>query len=217
MMKRLPRSEDLSLPALRRAYPEIGMANFSFNKPAGACPTCTGLGSVQQANLERLVDRSKSVSGGRRRWAGTPFYITLPHATSCRQPVLHYGFQLRPRPAGQGASPRRSATCCSMGWKARSFRRHFPGSSRQPPSARGRFEGMATNLLRRYAEHIHDPGATAKSWSEFLVTETCPDCAGHSPAPRKPRRDRGGLERSSPSPACRSASWRTGWAACPAA
>lgn len=23
---------------------EMGMANFSFNKPAGACPTCTGLG-----------------------------------------------------------------------------------------------------------------------------------------------------------------------------
>lgn len=30
---------------------EIGMAHFSFNKPAGACPTCTGLGTVHQANI----------------------------------------------------------------------------------------------------------------------------------------------------------------------
>jgi excinuclease ABC subunit A len=36
--------------------PVISMANFSFNKPDGACPTCTGLGTVHQANLKRLVD-----------------------------------------------------------------------------------------------------------------------------------------------------------------
>ena len=31
-------------PHCGAAVPEMGMANFSFNKPAGACPTCTGLG-----------------------------------------------------------------------------------------------------------------------------------------------------------------------------
>jgi excinuclease ABC subunit A len=36
--------------------PEISMAHFSFNKPDGACPTCTGLGTVHQADLTRLVD-----------------------------------------------------------------------------------------------------------------------------------------------------------------
>ena len=36
--------------------PVIGMANFSFNKPDGACPTCTGLGNVHQANIGLLVD-----------------------------------------------------------------------------------------------------------------------------------------------------------------
>ena len=37
------------------------MAHFSFNKPDGACPTCTGLGTVQQVNLERLIDPQRSI------------------------------------------------------------------------------------------------------------------------------------------------------------
>ena len=40
------------------------MAYFSFNKPEGACPTCTGLGTVHQANIERLVDEGKSLLDG---------------------------------------------------------------------------------------------------------------------------------------------------------
>ena len=44
--------------------PEMGMANFSFNKPEGACPTCTGLGTVHQANIKLLLDEQKSIPDG---------------------------------------------------------------------------------------------------------------------------------------------------------
>jgi excinuclease ABC subunit A len=43
------------------AVPEMGMADFSFNKPAGACPTCTGLGVVRQVIVSRLIDESRSI------------------------------------------------------------------------------------------------------------------------------------------------------------
>src|SRR5262249_40497377 len=57
------------------------------------------------------------------------------------------------------------------------FRRHFP--TIEPPTMvrQGRFEGIATNLLRRYAERIHDADYREKL-NEYLVTQTCPDCAG---------------------------------------
>ena len=42
--------------------PELGMANFSFNKPAGACPTCTGLGVVADLMLDKVFDFQRSVS-----------------------------------------------------------------------------------------------------------------------------------------------------------
>ena len=48
-------------PHCGAAVPEMGMANFSFNKPAGACPTCTGLGVVRQVIVSRLIDESKSI------------------------------------------------------------------------------------------------------------------------------------------------------------
>ena len=35
-------------PGCGASIPEMGMADFSFNKPAGACPVCTGLGEVRQ-------------------------------------------------------------------------------------------------------------------------------------------------------------------------
>jgi excinuclease ABC subunit A len=44
--------------------PELGMAHFSFNKPAGACPTCTGLGTTIQPNISRLMDPARSVADG---------------------------------------------------------------------------------------------------------------------------------------------------------
>src|SRR5436309_10122625 len=48
--------ETFPCPHCGTPLPEFGMAHFSFNKPDGACPTCTGLGSVHQVNLKRLVD-----------------------------------------------------------------------------------------------------------------------------------------------------------------
>src|SRR5215210_5691815 len=46
------------------AVPELGMAHFSFNKPEGACPTCTGLGVLFAANLPLLIDPTRSVRDG---------------------------------------------------------------------------------------------------------------------------------------------------------
>lgn len=61
------------------------------------------------------------------------------------------------------------------------FRRHFP--TIEPPATvrQGRFEGVATNLLRRHAGHLHEHINEAEyrdKLEEFLVTQTCPDCAG---------------------------------------
>src|SRR5512134_325601 len=41
-------------PHCGAAVSEMGMANFSFNKPAGACPACTGLGVMRQVIVSRL-------------------------------------------------------------------------------------------------------------------------------------------------------------------
>lgn len=49
----------------RIGQPRIGSASqFSFNHPQGMCPTCSGLGRVNQINLDKLIDKEKSWNEG---------------------------------------------------------------------------------------------------------------------------------------------------------
>jgi excinuclease ABC subunit A len=166
--------ETFPCPHCGAPIPEIGMAHFSFNKPAGACPTCTGLGSVHQANIKRLVDEQKSIPDGAvSGWE--PFHINY-HTSNLRAAAAHYGFEFDfSLPIKDYTPPQRDLLF--FGVDSPLFRRHFPNI--EPPTTvrQGRFEGIATNLLRRNAEHIHEADYRDKL-EEFLVTQTCPDCAG---------------------------------------
>ncbi len=72
--------------------PEIGMAHFSFNKPDGMCLTCTGLGTVHQADVTRLVDEHKSILDGAVVGWNT-VYINY-NAPNLKAAAAHYGFDL---------------------------------------------------------------------------------------------------------------------------
>jgi len=66
------------------------MTSFSFNKPAGACPTCTGLGVVADVVEENCFDQAKSLSqNGVLIWDpfnAERFLVTLQRAGQ------YYGF-----------------------------------------------------------------------------------------------------------------------------
>lgn len=49
----------------RVGQPQIGSAGqFSFNNPQGMCQKCSGLGRVNQINVDKLIDREKSWNQG---------------------------------------------------------------------------------------------------------------------------------------------------------
>lgn len=49
----------------RVGQPYVGPAfAFSFNTPQGMCPECEGIGKTVQLDLDRFLDRSKSLNGG---------------------------------------------------------------------------------------------------------------------------------------------------------
>jgi excinuclease ABC subunit A len=154
--------------------PEIGMAHFSFNKPDGACPTCTGLGSVHQANIERLADRQKSIPEGAVAGWDTQY---IRYSLSCLEAAAaYYGFEFDASRAIRDYTPAQH-DLLFYGVHSPQFRRHFPGIELPDAVSRGRYEGLATAVLRRYAERILDADYREKM-EELLVTETCPDCLG---------------------------------------
>lgn len=170
--------ETFPCPHCDAPIPELGMAHFSFNKPAGACPSCTGLGKVHQANLNRLVDEQKSLADG--AVAGWDHNLIEYHTTTLQAAANYYGFEFD-RTLSVKDYPPPLRDLLFYGVDSPVFRHHIPQS--EPPAIvrRGRFEGIATNLLRRHAEHlqahIHEVEYRDKL-DEFLVTQTCPDCLG---------------------------------------
>ncbi len=154
--------------------PEMVMGNFSFNKPAGACPTCTGLGVALHADVDRLIDPARSVAAGAvLGWHPKLTERTIPvlHAAA-----RHYGFAFdADLPVDALGTVQRDLLL--HGADSPQFRRHFPGVEPPATVGRGRFEGVATAVLRRYAEHVHDANHREKT-ERLLVREVCPDCRG---------------------------------------
>ena len=161
-------------PHCGASIPEIGMAYFSFNKPEGACPTCTGLGTVHQANLQRLVDEQKSLlQGAVSGWNTSYIQYYIPNLQAA---ASHYGFEFDPSNPVRDYTPQQR-DLLFYGVESPLFRRHFPDIEPPTTARQGRVEGLATNLLRRYAERIHDVEYRDKM-EELLVTQSCPDCNG---------------------------------------
>ncbi len=165
-------------PYCGERVPEISMASFSFNKPAGACPTCTGLGTIQQVDLQRLVDEQKSISEG--AISGWDVHYLEYSTNILKAAAAHYGLEFNFHlPLKNFPQPQRDLLY--FGVNSPRFRCHFPDI--EPPATvrQGRFEGIATRLLRRVEEHIHEHVQEVDyhdKLEEFLVTQTCPDCAG---------------------------------------
>ncbi len=161
-------------PACGATVPELGMTHFSFNKPAGACPTCTGLGVVNEANLALLMDESKSIMD--EAIVGWDIHSITRYSESLQAAGRHYGFDFDPAlPIRELGEAQRDLLL--YGVEGARFRRRFPTIEPPRTAATGRFEGVVTNLLRRYAERITDPDYREKM-EKFLVQQVCAECGG---------------------------------------
>ncbi len=154
--------------------PEMSMANFSFNKPAGACPTCTGLGVVRQPIISRLIDESKSIpENAVDGWID--FHINR-NSQILKNAGKYFGFEFDTSKAIKDYTPIQRDLLL-YGTDSPQFRRHFPNVKPPAVSAQGRFEGVVTNLQRRYDEHAEN-AAYREKLDELFTTQPCTDCEG---------------------------------------
>jgi excinuclease ABC subunit A len=136
------------------------------------------LGIIHQVNLKRLVDEYKSIPDGAiSGW--DDFHIDY-YASVLKAAAAHYGFEFDFSLPVKDYTPQQR-DLLFFGVDSTRFRHHFPAVKTPNTVRQGRFEGIATNLLRRYAEHIQEHIQDTDyrdKLEEFLVTQTCPDCAG---------------------------------------
>ena len=153
---------------------EMGMADFSFNKPAGACPTCTGLGVVRQAIVSRLIDESKSIP----EYAidGWIEFHVNHYSQILKNTGKYFGFEFDPTKAIKDYTFVQRDLLL-YGTESPQFRRHFPDVKPPATNAQGRFEGVVTNLQRRYDEHATN-AAYLEKLDHLFTTQPCADCEG---------------------------------------
>ncbi|NDL56047.1 excinuclease ABC subunit UvrA [Phytoactinopolyspora mesophila] len=139
---------------------------FSFNDPRGMCDRCQGLGSVDEIDVERLVDRERSLNGGALRFPGfTPGtyrwkrYVESGLFDNDKPLRLYTGDEWHTLLHATGIKPERPGP----GW---------------PPTST--YEGVLPRFRRSFIDVHRDklPADVAAAVDEAVVRQTCPDCGG---------------------------------------
>src|SRR5699024_4033905 len=153
------------------SLPELEPRMFSFNNPAGACPTCDGLGIQQYFDEHRVVQNpSLSLAGGAiRGWDRRNFYY-YQMLTSLAH---HYYFDIE-EPFEELPQKIQHLVLHGSGHEKIEFQymndrgdtivRHHP------------FEGVLNNMARRYKET--ESMSVREDLAKYISTRPCQTCHG---------------------------------------
>ncbi|OGI39987.1 MAG: excinuclease ABC subunit A, partial [Candidatus Muproteobacteria bacterium RBG_16_64_10] len=144
---------------------------FSFNNPAGACPSCDGLGVRQFFDAARIVaDASLPLPAGAiRGWdRRNAFYFQMLESLA-----RHYKFDLD-TPFEELPEKVRQVILHGSGTELVSF--SYFGEHGERTKRKHPFEGVIPNLERRYRET--DSSNMREDLARYLSSQPCTDCRG---------------------------------------
>ena len=153
---------------------ELTPRMFSFNNPYGACPTCSGLGTLLKMDPDLILpDRSKSLSEGAIKVGGWNFENEDGYARMFINGLAkHYGFKLDTPVA---KLPPEIVDIILYGTKGEKIKVAYEkeyGSG----TFHSVFEGVISSMERRYKETQSD--GMKQYYEEFMSSNPCPDCKG---------------------------------------
>jgi excinuclease ABC subunit A len=170
--------ENETLFSARQACPKCGYSvaalepkMFSFNSPAGACPTCDGLGLKDFFDPARVVAYPHlSLAGGAiKSWdRKNSYYYQLITAMA-----RHFKFD--PETPWQDLSKKAQQVMLFGSGNEEIEFRYTAGNGRTSKK-KHRFEGIIPNLERRYKETDSLP--VREELAKYLGSQPCPDCNG---------------------------------------
>ncbi|MDB6059988.1 MAG: excinuclease subunit [Verrucomicrobiaceae bacterium] len=144
---------------------------FSFNNPAGACPSCDGLGVKQFFDESRIItqpDASLS-TGAIRGWDKRSVYY-FHMLTSLAE---HYGFDID-TPFSKLTKKYQKVVLHGSGDDEVCF--SYINDRGDVYQRTHRFEGVIPNFERRYRET--ESQSVRDELSKYLSSQKCPDCKG---------------------------------------
>lgn len=164
-------STKFSCPSCGYSITELEPRIFSFNNPAGACPTCDGLGVKQFMDANKIVhDRTLSLAEGAiRGWDRHNFYF-YSILTSLGK---YFDFKLD-TPFNKLSKKIQNVILNGSGDEEIKFTYNHEHSKKVVKTHA--FEGVITNMERRYqtteSEYIR------AELAKYLSHQACPSCEG---------------------------------------
>ena len=153
---------------------ELAPRMFSFNSPFGACPECSGLGTLQKISLDMLFpDRSRSLRQGALNATGFNLSdessMTGQYFTAMGE---KYGFTLDTPIQDM---PEEAMHALLYGTGKEKITITYEGAHGVGTYATT-FDGVIPTLERRYRETTSD--AMKQQYEELMAEEPCPVCRG---------------------------------------
>jgi excinuclease UvrABC ATPase subunit len=165
-------------PALRLLFsrvgrPSVGYSNvFSFNDPAGMCPECAGLGTVQRIDVGELLDERLSLNEGAIR------FPTYAPGTVYWKRYVHAGLFDPDKPLHRYTERERDLLLHAEDVKLPDPPAEWPPSSP--------YVGILPRFRRRYltSDAPRDRRVHAAEFDRVVRSGPCPACAGDRLNPR---------------------------------
>ncbi|NLT57615.1 MAG: excinuclease ABC subunit UvrA [Clostridiales bacterium] len=167
-------SQNYACPDHGVSIDELTPRMFSFNNPFGACPTCTGLGTLLELDPDLVVpNKALSLREGAVKASGWNFVYGGTIAQMYYEGLAaHYGFSLD-LPFGELPQQAQEAVLYgTKGEKIKLRREHEYGSGEYFAP----FEGIVNNLQRRYRETSSE--FIRHEIQQSMSARPCPDCKG---------------------------------------
>ena len=170
--RRLVFSEKFACPVSGFTIPEIEPRLFSFNNPFGACPKCGGLGVEQHIDPDLVIsDKDRTLRRGAiSPWAksSSPYYVQTLQALG-----KHYRFTLETK---WKDLPKKTQDAILYGSGDTEIRFSYDDGIRAYDTRRP-FEGVITNLERRYRET--DSDWAREEIARYFTDVPCDACKGY--------------------------------------
>jgi len=152
------------------SFPEIAPRSFSFNSPHGACPRCSGIGSLERLDPERIVpDASRPFADAIAPWGGSKaprYYRELLAALA-----EHHGVALD---VPWAKLPQRARDGVLHGTGSKPVRFTFSRRGGKTETVERAWAGVLDELERRRAASDGEADALAA----YTSPAPCPDCGG---------------------------------------
>lgn len=158
-------------PVCDYALSELEPRLFSFNNPAGACPSCDGLGIksyFDEAKVAQFPEASLS-EGAIRGWDKRNIYYF--HMLSSLSE--HYGFDID-KPWKRLAKKYKEVILYGSGGEEINF--SYVNDRGDVISRTHTFEGVVPNMERRYRDT--ESNSVREDLVKYMSSQNCPDCNG---------------------------------------